>query len=73
MWAALALLLASVLSAWAYLRILRTLILLPETPRSPVQTAPPGLAVVLAVVAIALLGLGLWPDCATLLDGMLRR
>lgn len=61
-WAALGLLLATVVSAWAYLLIIRALVLqpAPEEPRG--RRLDPGTVVVIATCAVLTLALGLWLD-----------
>jgi NADH-quinone oxidoreductase subunit N len=61
-WSALALLISTAVAAWAYLLVVRAVVLqpAPEQPRAP--RLAPGTAAVLLLCAAATVGLGLWLD-----------
>jgi len=62
LWASLALLASTAISAWAYLLIVRAAVLQPATEQPPAARLAPGTAAVLALCALATVGLGLWLD-----------
>ena len=62
MWASLALLASTAISAWAYLLVVRAAVLQPAPEQPRVPRLAPGLVAVLLVCAVATVGLGLWLD-----------
>jgi NADH-quinone oxidoreductase subunit N len=62
MWASLALLASTAISAWSYLLIVRAAVLQPAPDQPRVPRLAPGQAAVLVVCLLATVGLGLWLD-----------
>ena len=62
LWAALVLLASTAISAWSYLLIIRAAVLQPAGEQPPTTRLEPGLVAVLAMCALATVGLGLWLD-----------
>lgn len=61
-WASLALLASTAISAWAYLLIVRAAVLQPSPEQPRASRLAPGTAAVLALCALATIALGLWLD-----------
>lgn len=60
LWASLALLASTAISAWAYLLVVRAAVLQPSAEQPPAPRLAPGLVAVLALCAAGTIGLGLW-------------